>query len=97
MYRRLHLVYFAQPRRVDELLRLLPLFNDFNLEAAVSSAYYLMEDEELRAEYLFRRHPREQRISLIERTQSYFEYLDGRLFDYLLGGLFLHKEGLQGH
>ena len=73
MYRKLHEVYFTQPRRMDELLGLLPLFHDFNLEAAVASAYYLMEDEEIRAEYLFRRRALEQRLHLVDRTKSYFQ------------------------
>lgn len=97
MYRELHQVYFTQPRRMDELLGLLPSFDDFNLSAAVVSAYYLMEDEEIRAEYLFRQHLVQSRTSFVNGTKGYLQWLDGRLFDHLLGGLFLHKEGLQGH
>lgn len=56
------------------------------------AAYDTGEEEEIRAEYLYRNDRVKQRLGFIQRWSDFLRNLDLRLFDNKLGSPFFHKE-----
>ena len=92
----LYKLYFALPEKTIDFLASFGVQGNFDLEAAYACSNF-DEQEEIRAEYLYRSDLLHQRlVSFLLHRPSLAE-IDRLYFDSALGAIFYHKDGVTDH